>query len=670
MGEPGHIRPGRLELGAGFLLSALGLLLDPRLVRLVTGLRLTSTTLLEELAHARILLVLAGLLLVFRRRLLVKSDWRPVPRLAPLLVAAGIFAVLAQRLEEIPWYQPAALACLVQGLAVTGLLAMLACGLAVRLARTRWAAVGAVLPWAVLVPVETVIYVLSTTRLEAQYLRQIAVCSISGYFTPGWIAAGLGLAGLCLAGGVALGRAAMSWAACARVAVILAAVVAADLPFVVHRVSQHAQGVMMDWHKARARYRRLRYIHQDAVVNLAGQLVRLIQTSHIQPIDDLTAWADVVTRHNLPLGDHAYRPLPSPRPRRVVVIFVESLSAFFLSHRNSHLPGPLTPFLDSDRLAPRRHGRYRTAAQPTMPGLACSLTSHPNSELMLELDFPQSVVRVMRDSGWQTAFLMGATRYYDRANRRLADAGFVEVLGAEDLATSADDKAHVRGWGLCDRIVLEKAAKYLGAHRDRDVFLCVLTCDTHLPDGRVDYGGLAYPAPPDWVRKLPSLRGYLGAVRRMDHDLELFFARLQRDGLYDQDTLVVVTADHGCPPTLALSDLPGGSRKPLEEIPLLLYSPRTLPAWAGDRAASQLDLGPTLLHLMGLQTPGGCWGRSLFDTERAGPPLIAVFGDQVTLESAGRNLSFPLAKPETPLEAGLDRLLRTYCTSAPNRPRR
>ncbi len=287
MAESNQIRAGRLGLGAGLFLSALGLLLDPRLIRPLTGLRLTSLTLLEELAHARVLLVLAGLLLIFRRRLFVKPDWRGVLRLSPLLLAAGVFGVVAQRLEEIPWHHPVALACLAQGLAVTGLVATLVCSVIVRLVRAKWAAAVVILPWAILIPVETVIYVLSTTRLEAQYLRQAAVCSVSGYFTPGWVAAGLVLAGLCVASGVALGRAASNWATCGRLVAVLAALVVADLPFVVHRVDQHAQKVMMDWHKGRARFRRLQYIHQDAVLNAAGQVARLMRKPQGQPVTDL-----------------------------------------------------------------------------------------------------------------------------------------------------------------------------------------------------------------------------------------------------------------------------------------------------------------------------------------------------------------------------------------------
>ncbi len=216
------------------------------------------------------------------------------------------------------------------------------------------------------------------------------------------------------------------------------------------------------------------------------------------------------------------------------------------------------------------------------------------------------------------------------------------------------------GWGLCDRVTFRRATEYLTAQRDRPTFMTILTCDTHTPVGRKDYGDLKYPLPPAWIREYPTLAPLLASFFRYDHDLQLFLSELKAADLYDEDTLVIITADHCCPSSPMLLELPGSSKSPFERIPLVLLTPRSLPPFDVNRATSQLDVGPSILHLLGLPIPAGYWGRSIFATDQPPAPFVGIACKRVRIDNEGGTEVFDIDQPTTAMQRGLSNLLRSY----------
>ena len=79
---------------------------------------------------------------------------------------------------------------------------------------------------------------------------------------------------------------------------------------------------------------------------------------------------------------------------------------------------------------------------------------------------------------------------------------------------------------------------------------------------------------------------------------------------------MIITADHAPPFNFVLRELPGYPNTNLARIPLVLLTPQELPTIPAELPAGQLDLGPTLLNLLGIPAPPGWWGRSIFARER------------------------------------------------------
>ena len=135
---------------------------------------------------------------------------------------------------------------------------------------------------------------------------------------------------------------------------------------------------------------------------------------------------------------------------------------------------------------------------------------------------------------------------------------------------------------------------------------------THMPTGRLNYGGLEYPEAPGFVSK-DFARLFLRAVFRFDVTLQRFFEDLKRRGLLDEDSVVIITADHSCPPFPTLMNRMGMNRTRYERIPWIVFSTRKGFIPPEGRLGSQCDTAPTLAQLAGLKTDPAWWGASLYD---------------------------------------------------------
>jgi phosphoglycerol transferase MdoB-like AlkP superfamily enzyme len=171
---------------------------------------------------------------------------------------------------------------------------------------------------------------------------------------------------------------------------------------------------------------------------------------------------------------------------------------------------------------------------------------------------------------------------------------------------------------VLDRFLYEEAIEQLAAHRDEKVFITILGCDTHTPSGRLEYQDLQYPPLPDFIEnaKPHELKKWLQSIFYHDRDMAHFMTQLDERDLWDDETLVIITADHSPPHNFVLRELAGYPNTNLARIPLVLLTPQELPEIPDDLFAGQLDLAPTLLHLLDTPAPPGWWGRSIFAGER------------------------------------------------------
>jgi arylsulfatase A-like enzyme/Flp pilus assembly protein TadD len=283
---------------------------------------------------------------------------------------------------------------------------------------------------------------------------------------------------------------------------------------------------------------------------------------------------------------------PARRPPDVLLITIDTLRADSLGFAgNSRVQ---TPALD--RLAAK--SRVFTNAHAhnvvTLPSHANILTGlypyqhgvRENSGFRLSGDVP-TLATVLRGAGYATAAFVGA---YPLDSEFGLDRGF-QVYDDRTTRGSDDEQfelAERRG----DEVV-GPALKWWEANQGKPRFLWVHLYDPHAPY-----------APPEPFASRYAKEPYLGEVAATDS----FLAPL----LEAEDTLVVVTADHG--ESLGEhGELTHGlfAYEATLKVPLVLSGPGVQPG-KDARPARHVDIFPTVLQAAGVQAPKGSRpGRSL-----------------------------------------------------------
>ena len=298
---------------------------------------------------------------------------------------------------------------------------------------------------------------------------------------------------------------------------------------------------------------------------------------------------------------HAEDPRPSPLARQpnVLLLFIEALDRRFVGRTVGGIR--VTPFLDALFADSVTFPNFHANGAQTFHGLFASLCSglprqgvaatkarYSNDYLCL----PTLLTR----GGYHTRMVIGQNR--DRSHSRLGL--FMARNGLEELI---DESAFPRstprlGLGVADGALFDRLRAEIDDLRrgGRPYFLTSLTTGTHHP--------FAVPTShPEVAALRDESDRYLAALRYLDVELERFFRGLERDGAL-RDTVVLVLGDHGRHERLARTDAENSAGHFMAPLAIWLdpslrapavYRPRVVPG-----IASQLDLTPTILALVGL----------------------------------------------------------------------
>ncbi len=290
-------------------------------------------------------------------------------------------------------------------------------------------------------------------------------------------------------------------------------------------------------------------------------------------------------------------PGPELHPN-IIQITVESLSADFLGAWNP--TSDLTPNLDA--LAQKsliftqlyatgtrtvRGMEALTLSLPPTPGR--SVLKRPNNENMFTLG------SVLRNRGYDTAFLYGGFGYFDNMNYFFGNNGYRIV---DRAAVKAEDITFANIWGACDQDLyswtMKEADKESAAGRPFHFFL--MTTSNHrpftFPEGQID---------------LPSkTAGRKGGVKYTDYAIGEFIRKASTKPWFN-NTVFVIVADH-CASSAGKTELPVAKY----HIPMLIYAPGgQIAPGQNSTLMSQMDYAPTLLGLLGWSYPSRFFGHDV-----------------------------------------------------------
>ncbi len=323
---------------------------------------------------------------------------------------------------------------------------------------------------------------------------------------------------------------------------------------------------------------------------------------------------------------------------RVILIASESLSNKYMHHFNLNIPpqasAPLDKLFEENPSASLKH-----VTLSTLYGLSVIFTSHPFVRLAYENKYPFSLVQELKKNGFHTAFLRGANETYMDEHVLFKQAGFDEVIGATYFATRDDYKNYIDWWGLLDRKLFDYAIEYARIHKNEPTFITLLTVDTHSPLGRLDYLGETYEEIDERFYDTPTLPR---AFARFGQDVQRFLTQLSEQGLFDDDTLVLIMPDHPAYANTPTNALFTPFQPQFDNLPFIIVTKDKITTPVDKNPLiSQLDIAPTILDLLNIDIPRGMFGHSIFDT-RARRTLFDVKEDYAVVTTTYSRQVLPL----------------------------
>jgi phosphoglycerol transferase MdoB-like AlkP superfamily enzyme len=282
------------------------------------------------------------------------------------------------------------------------------------------------------------------------------------------------------------------------------------------------------------------------------------------------------------------------RPKNLVVIIEESLGAEFVGSLGGL---PLTPNLD----ALSREGLWLTRLYATgtrsVRGLEAIVSGYTPTPAKSVVKLPKSqrnfftLAGLLSRHGYDTSFIYGGEAQFDNMRRFFMNNGFRHVVDEKDY----EKPVFVGSWGVSDEDLFQRAHEEFEKKGSDPFFSVVFTSTNHspfqYPEGRIE----PYDEEVNTVNN---------AVKYADYALGRFFEKAKASS-YWEDTVFLVVADHN-------SRVYGNDIIPVERfhIPGLILG-GSIDAGQIDCVASQIDLGPTLLSLIGVSAEHPMIGRDL-----------------------------------------------------------
>ncbi|MBL4680405.1 MAG: LTA synthase family protein [Pseudomonadales bacterium] len=313
------------------------------------------------------------------------------------------------------------------------------------------------------------------------------------------------------------------------------------------------------------------------------------------------------------------------KPKNVVIVLMESFSGRYVGALGNDYN--VTPEFDSLSKKGILFSRFFSNGTHTHQGVFATLTSFPN--------LPNHEYLMQQPEGRNQ--FSGITKLLPEHNSLFVyngdfnwdnQLGFFKNQGLQRFVGKHEIKAEQYGnnvWGVPDHLMFDRAEYELLKLSQRGPFIAVVqTLSNHMP----------YELPQTLEFEPVMIDGKvserLTAMKYSDWSLGRFFRNI-RNAPYYEDTLFVVLGDHGFAVPNQLTSI----NLLRFHVPLLFLGNFTEDKIGSliTTVASQVDVVPTVVSMLGKTPIHQSWGRNLFDLsqEDEGFAAIKPSGDDPTM---------------------------------------
>lgn len=307
------------------------------------------------------------------------------------------------------------------------------------------------------------------------------------------------------------------------------------------------------------------------------------------------------------------------KPLNLVIVLEESLGAEFVGSLGGL---PLTPELDKlTKEGIWLNNLYATGTR-SVRGIEAVITGFTPTPLRSVVKLTKSqtnfftVAQLLKEKGYDTSFIYGGEAHFDNMKRFFASNGFDKIIEEPDFK----NPVFTGSWGASDEDLFSKAHDTFSSYEDnKPFFSLVFTSTNHspfeFPDGRIEL----YDQEKQTVNN---------AVKYADYALGEFIRKAKKSK-YWENTVFLIVADHN-------SRVYGAEIVPVERfhIPALILGADVKPQQYS-RLASQIDLLPTLLSIMGVDATYPAIGRDLTRSTMPGRAIMQFDTTQAYMQEDG-----------------------------------
>ncbi len=178
------------------------------------------------------------------------------------------------------------------------------------------------------------------------------------------------------------------------------------------------------------------------------------------------------------------------------------------------------------------------------------------------------------------------------------------------------------GWGLKDKDFFQQSMKYLQV-LEQPFYAKFITLTNHFPFELDEADRSIEP----YDSNSNTLNNYFPTVRYLDEAIEEFFTYLKQIGLYENSIIIImgdhngISANHNRAMSMYLGkdEITPYDYVQLQRVPLFIHIPGHGEGKVMDKIAGQIDMKPTILHMVGIDTNHDIYfGNDLFHDDRKG----------------------------------------------------
>ncbi|WP_240221516.1 LTA synthase family protein [Rheinheimera hassiensis] len=282
------------------------------------------------------------------------------------------------------------------------------------------------------------------------------------------------------------------------------------------------------------------------------------------------------------------------KPLNLVIVMQESLGATFVQSLGGLA---VTPELEKLKQQGIWFENLYATGTRSVRGIEAVVAGFPPTPAQSTVKLSNSqqhfttLASILKAQGYQTQFVYGGEAHFDNMRSFFTGNGMDQIVDQSQM----QNPVFTGSWGASDEDVFTAAHQQLTAlhQQDKPFFSLIFTSSNHepfeFPDGRIEL----YEEPKDTANN---------AVKYADWAMGQFFQKAKQSD-YWQDTLFLIVADHD-------NRVYGDNLIPVEKfhIPGLILGADTKPELL-KTLASQIDLAPTLLSMMGISSCHTMTGR-------------------------------------------------------------